>query len=85
MQRRYTTSSISSLAIRHLHNAKTIIFKAFAYNEKDRNLSRYRLYTRTLVCYGPQIWQTYNQNTTIFVYLHIVHIAINNYMFRPLY
>ena len=50
IQRRYITSSISPLAIRNLHNAKCIICKAFACNEKDRHFSRYDLFTRTLVC-----------------------------------
>jgi len=50
IQRRYINSSISPLAIRRLHNAKCIIYKAFAYNEKGRHLSRYELITRTLIC-----------------------------------
>ena len=32
-----------------------------------------------------QIWQTYSQNTTIFIIAPGGTLAINNYMFRPLY
>ena len=50
IQCRYITSSICPFAIRHLHNANSLTCKAFAYNEKDRHVSRYTLYTRKLVC-----------------------------------
>ena len=32
-----------------------------------------------------QIWQKYSQNTAIFIIATGVNLAINNYMFRPLY